>query len=98
MPHEIQDVASFTELASKAEVCRVLRTNGQVKLKLRTKKGLYTLSTDSAEADSLLKNLKCQVVELTKQKKKASKEAKEDKKEEEDEEESSTPREKQAEE
>ncbi len=86
MPTEVTDVTLFTKLAEKAEACRVLRQGNQVKVKLSTKKRLYTIKMGATEADSMLKNLKCKIVELSKEKKpKAQKEA-------------STPHEKQAEE
>ncbi len=86
MPTEVTDVTLFTKLADKAETCRVLRQGNQVKVKLKTVKQLYTIKLEATEADSLLKNLKCKIVELSKEKKpKPQKEA-------------PTPREKQAEE
>jgi len=86
MPTEVTDVASFTKLAEKAETCRVMRQGNQVKVKVSTKKRLYTIKMGATEADSMLKNLKCKIVELSKEKKpKPQKEA-------------STPHEKQAEE
>ena len=69
MPTEVTDVTSFTKLAEKAETCRVMRQGNQVKVKLRTEKRLYTIKLGAAEADSLLKNLKCKIVELSKEKK-----------------------------
>lgn len=69
MPAEILDVDEFMKLAEKAEVCRVLRSGDEVKLKLRTPRRLYTMRMDSSKVDELLKSLKCKVVELTKEKK-----------------------------
>ena len=68
-PSEITDVDLFMKLAEEAEVCRVLRHMDETKLKLRTPRRLYTLKLESPKADELLKNLKCKVVELTKEKK-----------------------------
>ncbi len=69
MPIEVTDVDVFTKLADKAEICRVLRRGSQVKLKLRTAKELYTIKMEAADADSLLKSLKCKTLELSKEKK-----------------------------
>jgi len=69
MPVEIMDVDLFMKLAEKAEICRVLRHGDEVKLKLRTPRKLYTMRMESPRAEELLKNLKCKVVELTKEKK-----------------------------
>jgi len=69
MPAEILDAELFVKLAEKAEVCRVVRYEDEVKLKLRTPARLYTMKMEPPKADELLKNLKCKVVELTKEKK-----------------------------
>ena len=70
MPTEILDPDLFVKLAEKAEACRVFRSENQVKLKLRTPERLYTIKLEQAEADGLLKTLKCKVEELTDRKKK----------------------------
>jgi hypothetical protein len=70
MPTEILDHDLFVKLAEKAEACRVFRSDNQVKLKLRTPERLYTIKMERAEADGLLKTLKCKVEELTDRKKK----------------------------
>lgn len=64
MPSEIFDVEEFVEKSGNAIECRVKRVKGTVKLKLRTPKKLYTLKTDEAKAEELLKNIKCKVVEI----------------------------------
>ena len=87
MPSEISNADSFTKIAENAEECRVIRFGDVVKLKLRTPKKLYTMSMEPSKADALLKNLKCKVVELTKEKKRKPQK-----------EEASNPREKQEEE
>lgn len=74
MPVEISDAASFMKIAEKAEICRVLRHGDEVKLKLRTSRKLYTMKMEASAADKFLKNLKCKVEELTKEKKKPQKE------------------------
>ena len=43
MPKEIYEEEKFLELADFAIHCRVKRVKGNVKLKLRTKKYLYTI-------------------------------------------------------
>jgi len=69
MPAEVLDVELFMKLAEEAEVCRVVRSGNEVKLKLRTPRKLYTMKMESPRADELLKSLKCKVVELTREKK-----------------------------
>ncbi|MCJ7761145.1 hypothetical protein MUP59_08425 [Candidatus Bathyarchaeota archaeon] len=69
MPTEVTDVTFFTKLAEKAETCRVVRQGDQVKVKLSTRRRLYTIKMGATEADSILKNLKCKIVELSKEKK-----------------------------
>jgi len=84
MPSEVADKELFLKLAEKADICRVMRLGDEVKLKLRTPSVLYTLKLDVESADSIIRGLKCKIVELTKEKKSKTKE------------EESTPREKQA--
>ncbi len=74
MPVEISDAALFMKIAEKAEICRVLRHNDEVKLKLRTTRKLYTMKMEAPAADKLLNDLKCKVEELSKEKKKPPKE------------------------
>ncbi|MFW9771034.1 MAG: hypothetical protein ACFFBY_14870 [Promethearchaeota archaeon] len=64
MPKEINSSDQFIELAEFAIHCRVKRIKDVVKLKLRTKKYLYTYKTDPNTADRLLANLKCDIIEL----------------------------------
>ncbi len=63
MPAEVTDVDSFIRLSELADVCRVKRVGDFVKLKLRTKKRLYTLKLKSSEAEDVIKRLKCSLVE-----------------------------------
>ena len=63
MPKQIFDVEKFLELSEDAVECRVKRLSGEVKLKLRTRKYLYTLITDPQQAETVLQQVKCQVVE-----------------------------------
>ncbi|MHA1933514.1 MAG: hypothetical protein ACW96X_13300 [Promethearchaeota archaeon] len=65
MPREIFDEEKFIELAESSAVhCRVKRLKDEVKLKLRTKKILYTFKTDPATAERILRNITCDVIEL----------------------------------
>ncbi|TFG02603.1 MAG: hypothetical protein EU542_04575 [Promethearchaeota archaeon] len=64
MPREIFDENKFLELSERSAHVRVKRVKDEVKLKLRTKKILYTLKTDPASAERLLKQIRCDVIEL----------------------------------
>ena len=64
MPREIFDEEKFMEISEYAIHCRVKRLKDIVKLKLRTKKILYTYKTDPATAERLLRNITCDVIEL----------------------------------
>ena len=63
MPKQITDVDKFLEMTEDAIECRVKRGSDHVKLKLRTKRYLYTIVLDPQEAESTLQNVKCQIVE-----------------------------------
>jgi len=65
MPREIFDENRFIELADRSFHCRVKRVKENVvKLKLRTRKILYTYKTTPEDAERLLKNLPCDIIEL----------------------------------
>jgi large subunit ribosomal protein L38e len=64
MPKEIFDEEKFLELAEFAIHCRVKRVKDEVKLKLRTKKVLYTYKTDPTTADRIVRELSCDIIEL----------------------------------
>ncbi len=64
MPRELFDEGKFMEISEYAIHCRVKRLKTVVKLKLRTKKILYTFKTDPATAERLLRNISCDVIEL----------------------------------
>ncbi len=64
MPKEIFDEKKFLDLSDSAIHCRVKTRKDVVKLKLRTKKTLYTYKTDPASAERLLKNIQCEIIEL----------------------------------
>ncbi len=63
MPKQIYDVEKFLEMSEDAEECRVKRGSNQVKLKLRTKRYLYTIILEPQEAENVLQQVKCQIVE-----------------------------------
>ena len=63
MPKQMYDVEKFLELTEEAEECRVKRASEQVKLKLRTKKYLYTIVVEPQKAEEIIQQVKCQVVE-----------------------------------
>jgi hypothetical protein len=63
MPKQITDVDKFLEMTEDAIECRVKRGSDHVKLKLRTKRYLYTIILDPQEAEATLQNVKCQIVE-----------------------------------
>ncbi|MFX1328640.1 MAG: hypothetical protein ACFE91_10965 [Promethearchaeota archaeon] len=64
MPKEIFDENKFIELSEYAIHCRVKRLKDIVKLKLRTKKTLFTYKTDPVTAERLLRNISCDIIEL----------------------------------
>jgi len=64
MPKEIFDEEKFLELAEFAIHCRVKRVKDEVKLKLRTKKLLFTYKTDPITADRIVRELSCDIIEL----------------------------------
>ena len=64
MPRELKNKTEFERLLKDAEEVRVSRNGDAAKIKLRTKKGLYTLRTTSDEVESLTKGLKTPVVEF----------------------------------
>lgn len=64
MPREIFDEEKFLELSEQSFHCRVKRLRDIVKLKLRTKKILYTYKATPESAERLLESISCQVIEL----------------------------------
>jgi len=64
VPREILDEEKFLEISEYAIHCRVKRLKEIVKLKLRTKKILYTYKTDPTTAERLLRNITCDIIEL----------------------------------
>jgi len=67
MPIEVKNVDEFLEIAKRALECRVKRGKDYVKLKLRTKRYLYTLKVKPENVDEILgkvKELNVKIVEL----------------------------------
>lgn len=64
MPEEIFDVERFVEISSRASECRVKKLKDTVKLKLRTRKRLYTIKIPAEKAEDILKRIKCKIVRL----------------------------------
>ena len=63
----LKDIApqdKFLELSEYAVHCRVKRIKDIVKLKLRTKKHLYTYKTDPTSAERILRNISCEIIEI----------------------------------
>ena len=63
-PVEVKSKDEFTKLLEGATGVRVVREGDNAKLKLRTKKALYTFKTTGVEADDLTKGLKIEVEEF----------------------------------
>ncbi|HDM45301.1 hypothetical protein DRO47_05475 [Candidatus Bathyarchaeota archaeon] len=64
MPAEIFDLEEFIRISKRAEYCRIKRLGDIVKLKLRTRRRLYTLKVESNKLDEVLKRIECKVVEV----------------------------------
>jgi len=64
LPQEIFDPEEFLEIADRATECRVKRRGDIVKLKLRTRKRLYTLKTSPEEANIILQRIQQPIVDL----------------------------------
>lgn len=64
MPEELFDIEAFVKLSAHASECRVKRLGEVVKLKLRTKRRLYTIKLPSEKAEEVLKKLNCKVREV----------------------------------
>jgi len=63
MPVELYDADEFVEQSKNAVECRVIRKGEVVKLKLRSKKYLYTLKTSPNEAEKVLSRITCPIRE-----------------------------------
>ncbi|MFX1513831.1 MAG: hypothetical protein ACFFCQ_14700 [Promethearchaeota archaeon] len=63
MPAELTSVEEFVEIAKRASKCLVKRHGDVIKLKLRTKKRLYTYKTSPSEAERLISGLNIEIEE-----------------------------------
>jgi len=59
MPSEIFELEEFLALADKASECRIKRLGDVMKLKLRTRKRLYTIILDKTKGEEVLSKIKC---------------------------------------
>jgi len=64
MPVTVSDVQEFLRLAEVARECRIKRLGDVVKLKLRLRRRLYVMKISKDEAEKVLSQLKCKVVEV----------------------------------
>jgi len=66
MPTEIMDVDEFVKISERAKYCLVKRLKKKdiVKLKLRTRRMLYTLKVKPSDVDEILKRIRCEVREI----------------------------------
>ncbi len=64
MPEEVKDVEKFIELSKRALACRIKRGKEFVKLKLRTKRKLYTIKLPPEKAEEVLSRIECEVEEV----------------------------------
>jgi large subunit ribosomal protein L38e len=64
MPVELYSLDEALKVAPKAIECRVKRTtrDGKAKVKLRTKRYLYTLKVDPSQVDDVISKLGCKNV------------------------------------
>lgn len=63
MAKQVNSADEFKKLIPSASLLKVVRMDGKVKLKLRTKKVLYTYIASKDEADALIKDSKLEVEE-----------------------------------
>jgi|YelNatPaOPRAMG01_1025707.scaffolds.fasta_scaffold01017_21 large subunit ribosomal protein L38e len=64
MPREVFNIEEFLEISARAAECRVKKFKDGVKLKLRTKRMLYTIKLPAEKAEEVLKKIKCKIVRL----------------------------------
>jgi large subunit ribosomal protein L38e len=64
MPREVQTEEEFLALVDRAIECRVKRLHDTVKLKLRTRRYLYTYKCDTATAERVIGRLKIPIVDV----------------------------------
>jgi len=59
LPKEVFDTEEFLALVDEAYECRVKRLGDVMKLKLRTRRQLYTIKLETTEGEDLLKKINC---------------------------------------
>lgn len=64
MPEELKSAEEFLSAAKLASECFVKTNKDNVKLKLRTKKVLYTYTTTSKDAEKLLSSISIKKKEI----------------------------------
>jgi hypothetical protein len=64
VPEEIHEIEKFVQLSEHAEYCDVKRLKDKVKLKLRMPRKLLTLKVESADAEGIVKKLRCEIREV----------------------------------
>jgi hypothetical protein len=64
MPAEISSKDEFIKLAMDASECRVKRVGEIVKLKLMTRKRLWSIKVNETEAEEILKKINCEIIDL----------------------------------
>jgi len=64
MPEEVFDVDRFIEISERAEYCDIKRLKRAVKLKLRTRRKLFTLKVNPTKAEEVVKKLRCEIREI----------------------------------
>ena len=64
LPRQIKNADEFRKLTEFATLCKVVKREECVKLKLRTSKMLYTYITDESEAEELLKGAKIEAIDF----------------------------------
>jgi len=63
VPRQLNSIDEFKKLFPRASFLKVVRTDDKVKLKLRTKRILYTYIANKDEADALIKESNLEVEE-----------------------------------
>lgn len=64
MPRQVNSADEFKKLIERATAIKVVNSGDNVKLKLRTKKTLYTFVTNKTDADTIVKESKLPVEEF----------------------------------
>jgi len=64
MPVEIYDKDEFVRISERAIRCTIKRLGDYVKIKLKTKRRLYTIKVKAEEAKELISKLKIKCTEL----------------------------------